>query len=49
MIVMAIIFKLLVIGTMIITVVNNRIHKWPLRGTVWNLAHEIEVGKASVK
>ena len=27
----------------------HRIHKWPPRGTVWNLAHEIEVGKASVK
>ena len=24
----------------------HRIHKWPPRGTVWNLAHEIEVGKA---
>ena len=24
----------------------HRIHKWLPRGTVWNLAHEIEVGKA---
>ena len=27
----------------------NCIHKWLPRGMVWNLAHEIEVGKASVK
>lgn len=26
----------------------HRIHKWPPRGMVWNLAHEIEVGKARV-
>ena len=26
----------------------HRIHKWPPCGTVWNLAHEIEVGKARV-